>query len=644
MGVEACSLAIVLCLLAPCGDAAQGEAESFRVSLPPVVLKGVRLREVRIEALGPDGSPLPEFDGGARILGIGRDPDASPDEPYSAEPPPVFEGGVLLLEDVYITAPAIRIVSGGAESATPVRRIPGILAILPALLAIGLAIATREVLLSLFAGVWLGATVVAGYNPLAGFFSSLDTYLVGALAEPDNAKIILFTLTLSGMVGLMARSGGTRGLAQVFARRARTVRSGQVSTSLLGLVIFFDDYANTLLVGNTLRPLTDRLRISREKLAYIVDSTAAPVAGLAIISTWVGFEVGVIQKALDLIEPVDGTAFGIFIETIPYRFYSVLAIVFVLYVAWMGRDFGPMLRAERRASRDGKVLSDTAVPLLDRAVTDLEAAPGVRPLWGNAALPIVVVILTTLAGIYWTGAPALERLGEGATWLEKVRAVVEGGDPFKVLFWAAAAGSLVAAVLAMGTRSLDLRETIASWMTGVRAMILAIAILILAWSIGNVCQDLQTGAYVGELTRGWLGPALLPGVIFLAGAGISFATGTSYGTMSILMPIAVPLAANIQGADRPLLLASIGSVLAGAIFGDHCSPISDTTVLSSVASASDHIDHVRTQAPYAVVVAAASLILGCAPVGLGLSPWIGLALGCGGLFLFLRLVGRPRDG
>jgi Na+/H+ antiporter NhaC len=522
--------------------------------------------------------------------------------------------------------------------------IPGILAILPPLLAIGLAIATREVLLSLFSGVWVGATLLSGYDPLAGFFASLDTYLVGSLANPDNAKIILFTLTLSGMVGIMARSGGTRGLAEIFARHARTVRSGQVSTSLLGLVIFFDDYANTLLVGNTLRPLTDRLKISREKLSYIVDSTAAPVAGLALISTWVGFEVGVIQKALDQISGVETSAFTMFIDTIPFRFYSVLAIVFVLLVAWTGRDFGPMLRAERRAHREGKILSDSAVPLLDRSVTDLEAAPDARPIWANAGIPVLVVIVATLVGIVHTGVPGLQGLTESAGFMEKVRAVMETADAFGVLFWAAAAGSLVAGLLALGTRSLDLKGTIGSWMMGVRAMILAIAILLLAWSIGGICEDLQTGAYVVDLTRPWLSPVLLPALIFLAAAGISFATGTSYGTMTILMPIAVPLAAHLAGGDRHLLLASVGSVLAGAIFGDHCSPISDTTVLSSVASASDHIDHVRTQAPYALLVAAVSLLLGCLPVGFGLNPWIGLGLGAVGLYVLLLALGRSRDG
>ena len=620
--------------------------DSFEVSLPRVILRGVPLREVRIEARDGGGAILGGFSGTVLLEGLTVSPEGRPLAPAGGEISPAFEGGVLILKDVYVTSSSVRISMPGAESTLSVRRIPGILALLPPLLAIGLAIATREVLLSLFAGVWIGATVIMGYNPLLGFLRALDTYLVDSLANPDHAAIVLFTLTLSGMVGLMARSGGTRGLAEVFARYARTVRSGQVSTFLLGLVIFFDDYANSLLVGNTLRPLTDKLKISREKLAYIVDSTAAPVAGLALISTWVGFEVSVIEKALIQVPGVDGDAFGIFIETIPYRFYSVLAILFVLYIAWTGRDFGPMRKAEARAHVEGKVLSDTAVPLLDRSVTDLEAAPGVSPRWALAAIPILAVIVTTLAGIYVTGRPALEALlqeeGATASLMAQIRAVVKGSNPFRVLFWGAAMGSVIAGVLSMGTRSLDLKETIGAWMMGVRAMILAIAILILAWSIGDICKDLQTGAYVVGLTRGWLSASVLPAVIFLAASGISFATGTSYGTMSILMPIAVPLAASLAAGNREILLASIGSVLAGAIFGDHCSPISDTTVLSSVASGSDHIDHVRTQAPYALVVAGASLLLGCLPVGMGISPWIGLALGAAGLLILLVAVGVKR--
>ncbi|MCZ6688858.1 MAG: Na+/H+ antiporter NhaC family protein [Planctomycetota bacterium] len=607
---------------------AEGEEISFRLTSPTVLLAGVRVGDATIEAVGPDGEILATFQETVTIQGIDTDPRGQP---------LAFIDGVLSLSDVHFTASTVTIRWDGSEASFTVRRILAILVLLPPLLAIGLAIATREVLLSLFAGIWLGATLIARYNPVAGFLASLDHYMVQALADPDHAAIVLFTLSLSGMVGLMARSGGTRGLAEVFGRYARTVRSGQISTFLFGLVIFFDDYANTLLVGNTLRPLTDKLKISREKLAYIVDSTAAPVAGIAFISTWVGFEVGVIRDALESIDPVAGTPFGILIETIPYRFYSILAILFVLFIAWSRRDFGPMLRAERRAREEGKVLSDTAVPLLDRSVTDLESAPGVAPRAANAALPIVSVILATLVGLAWTGRSGWT---PGANFFDNIRGVVESSDSYKVLFWGAAIGSVLAGVLAMGTRSLNLKDTIAAWMMGVRAMILAIAILILAWSIGSVCEDLQIGAYVGDLTRGWLGPTLLPAVIFLAAAGISFATGTSYGTMGILMPIAVPLAASIGGADRELLLASIGSVLAGAIFGDHCSPISDTTVLSSVASGSDHIDHVRTQAPYALVVAGASVLLGCIPVGLGFSPWIGLGLGAGALLAFLLLFGR----
>ena len=622
----------------------QGELTEIRISLPKVAFRGWVVRDVRIEALGPDGQVLTDFDGIVMIRGLSSSTDPKVE---GSELTFRLDGGVLTLEAIYVTSTEVRVRSGDIDGTVSVRIIPGILAILPALLAIGLAIVTREVLLSLFAGVWLGATILLHYNPAAGFLSSLDTYLVDALADRDHAMIVLFTLTLSGMVGLMARAGGTRGLAEIFARYARTARSGQVATFLLGLVIFFDDYANTLLVGNTLRPLTDRLKISREKLAYIVDSTAAPVAGLALISTWVGFEVGVIGEALGTASealgqngPGPADAFAIFIDTIPYRFYSILAILFVFLVAWTGRDFGAMRRAEERARREGKVLSDTATPLLDRAVTDLEAGSDTKPRWANAAVPVLVVILATLAGLAWTGAPKVTAEDRADGWIAVVRATVAGSDAFKVLFWGAGLGSLAAAMMALGTRSLGLKDTIAAWMTGVRAMILAIAILILAWSIGSICEDLRTAHFVIGLTESWLTPVLLPSVVFLAAAGISFATGTSYGTMGILMPIAVPLAAVIGSGERHLLLASIGSVLAGAIFGDHCSPISDTTVLSSVASASDHIDHVRTQIPYALTVAGAALFLGCLPIGFGLSPWLGLALCAAALYILLAVLGK----
>lgn len=538
---------------------------------------------------------------------------------------------------------------------------PGWLSLLPPLAAILLALITREVVVSLFAGIWLGALFLAQWNPLAATLMSVDRFIFDALANPetgpDHLSIILFSLLLGGMVGVMSRSGGTLGMVEAMRPYATSRRRGQFLTWLAGILIFFDDYANTLIVGNTMRPITDRLKISREKLSYVVDSTAAPMAAIALISTWVGFEISLIGDSLtsaaatvaDPAEVADLLAaaqnpINVFIHSIPFLFYPIFALLFVLMTVVTKREFGPMHAAEQRAISGGGLHRPDAQLAADTGGGLMEAPEDKPHRWFNAAAPVILTVLVALLGIYITGR---QEVGAGAG----LRATVGAADPFKALIWASFLGSLTAIVVTWAQRILTLQEAIEAWVGGMRAMMLAIIILVLAWGLGGLTQALGTGPYLSHILSDRLPIHLLPALTFLTAAVISFATGTSWGTMSILFPVVIPLAVAMgagigfeEGSHYTILLGVVSGIMAGAIFGDHCSPISDTTVMSSMASASDHVDHVRTQLPYAVTVALVGMFIGDIPTAYGVSPAISLPLGILLLYLILRVFGKPVVG
>ncbi len=529
----------------------------------------------------------------------------------------------------------------GAASAQPDSSPAGtFLSVLPPLGAILLAIATRQVFLSLFLGLFLGAAIAAG-DPLSGLARLLDTYLVRALGTERHASVVLFSLFLGAMVRIMASTGGLKALVSAIARRASTVRRGQTAAWLMGCVIFFDDYANTLLVGNTMRPFTDSLKVSREKLAYIVDSTAAPVASVMPVSTWIGYEVGLIGSAFAAAS-VSLDPYGAFLASIPYRFYGLLAVLFVLVVAVSDRDFSAMYRAEHRARTTGKVIADGARPLADTEDTPSAVPARARAL--DAVIPVLLVLGVTAGGLYLSGLNALKEKGIAPEGMA-LRRILGSADAFQALMWAAFTGSAAAFLLAL--RNLSLSRVTDEYLAGVKAMVPAMVILVLAWALSAVCEKLQTAQFCVQLAGGRIDPRLLPALIFLIAAFVSFATGTSWATMGILIPIAVPLAWRVTQecpSAEMIRLASIGAVLSGATFGDHCSPISDTTIMSSMASGCDHVDHVRTQIPYAFSVAAVSTMCGYLPAGFGLPPLVGLGAGLIVLIGLLFLAGRRPGG
>ncbi len=536
---------------------------------------------------------------------------------------------------------------------------PGWLTLLPPLVAIGLALLTREVVLSLFAGIWVGALILAGYNPLTGTAESLD-FLVEALIDADHMAIIVFSLLLGGMVGVMAKSGGTQGIVDKLEQVATNRTKGQFFASISAAFIFFDDYANTLIRGNALRPMTDRLNISREKLAYIVDSTAAPLAVSAVITTWIGFQITQVRDALGTLadqttDPAQAeqlragseNAFLVVLHSIPYLFYPILALAFVFLVVLMRRDFGPMYRAERRAATGGGLIRPGSVPASDPTDESLQPPPDAPHRWYNAALPVLVTVGVAMASLWGTGAAGLDPSERTLV------NVIGDADPFKALLWASFAGCVTAITLVVFQGILSVQKALGAWLSGIQSMLMAVIILVLAWGLGGVTGELGTGGYLASLLSEALPLALLPGIVFIVAALTAFSIGSSWGTMAILFPVVIPLAVAMGagvgfagGEHYAILLGTISSVMAGAVFGDHSSPISDTTVLSSMSSSCDLVDHVRTQLPYALVVAGVALAVGELPAAAEwIHPIFSLLIGVGLLWLVLRFLGKnPAEG
>ncbi len=511
--------------------------------------------------------------------------------------------------------------------------------LLPPLLAISLALVFKDVILSLFIGIWLGAAMLDGGNLAAGFLRVVDTHMRTALVNSDHVSIIVFSLLLGGMVGVMSRSGGTEGIVEILEPLATTPARAQFAAWLMGVLIFFDDYANTLIVGNSMRPVTDRHGTSREKLAYLVDSTAAPVACLALVSTWIGYEVSLLGDALKAGgSPLN--PFSLFVASIPYAFYPLLALVITLVSSISGRDWGPMLAAERRA-RAGEISAATARPLADYERSGLTADEETPKRWFNAAIPVVTVVGVTLAGLVLTGRKAL--LAKGVT-ARGLSIVIGASDPFTALLWASLLGLTVAIVLAVGQGLLTLRDALEAAVKGFTSMLMAVVVLTLAWSLGEVCGGLETARYLVGAVGPHVAPVLIPAAVFTVAALVSFATGTSWGTMAILTPLAVPLvlAGAAPHLHHHLIAETAAAILGGAVFGDHCSPISDTTIMSSMASSCDHVDHVRTQLPYAVLGAGLALVAGYLPEALFNVPvLISLPVGIVIVVVWFWTVGKP---
>lgn len=512
------------------------------------------------------------------------------------------------------------------------------------LVAIGAALLTRQILLSMGLGVLVAAFVAregqwfpgglglelrcwAGGEGCdqAGVLSAATSYLAGAVLDFNNLTITAFTMFVAAMIGVMGASGATQALVALVEARAEGARGTMVASWIAGLVIFFDDYANCMVVGQAMGPVCDRNGVSRAKLSYIVDSTAAPVATLALVGTWVGYEVGLLDAALEEVGR-GGEGFQVFVSALPYRFYSFFTLALVGMLAFSGRDYGPMLNEERRARREAR-----SVPR-HRRVAELHVA-GPTP-W-KAALPVLTLVGVTFGLMLWQGFLALKQpLLESPLYM-----ILAGANVYYSMFAGALYAFLIATWVGIDAGTLDGEKWASGTASGVRTVVGALGVLYLAWTLGDAIGDTGAAGFLKDQLAASVSPVWVPSLTFLLAAGIAFATGTSFGTMSILIPLAVPLATGLGGGDPALLAATTAAVLGGACFGDHASPISDTTVLSAAGAGVDLITHVRTQLPYALTAAAMALVVGYLPAGLGVSPWLCLPVGFGALYAVVLLFG-----
>ncbi len=456
---------------------------------------------------------------------------------------------------------------------------PTWVSILPPVLAIILAIWTRQVYLSLAAGIWMGWMIVEGWNPMSGLGTAIEE-TIAVLASAGNANVILFTLVIGSLIATIETSGGVRGFVHFLETRewVNNPRRSQMLAWITGVIIFIESNITVLVAGSVARPLFDRFRISREKLAYIIDTTSAAVCILIPLNAWGAYNLGILDS-LGVEDPL-----GVFVGAIPLNFYALAALFLALAVIIWKIDLGPMRKAEKRTA-DGEVLWPDAQPMIDESILSPEPEGRIPPRARNMIIPIVVMVLMMPVGLWITGEGDL-RAGSGAT----------------SVLWAVMSALAVLWILLLAQKGSTVDELTRTGLKGAGGLVPLALILLLALALGDVAGALGTGAYVAQVTEGLLPPVIFLPLVFLVSAGIAFSTGTSWGTFAIMLPIAVPAAMTMGLPLSPFVAA----VLSGGIFGDHSSPISDTTIISSMAAATDHIDHVRTQLPYASLAALAA--------------------------------------
>lgn len=508
--------------------------------------------------------------------------------------------------------------------------------ILPALIAVTVGFASQKLIAGLILGVLSGGILatVPGDPSLSSFASGLATSAnlsIKVLKDPWNLKILAFVFLVMAMISVITVSGGFQALLKVMIRWANNKKSTQLSTSLMGILIFFDDYANTMIVGTAMRPLSDLHKISREKLAFIVDATAAPIAGLALVSTWVGYEIGLFGKVSQSLNMgMDG--YGIFFDAIAFRFYCIFMLAFVFINGFTGRDFGPMLKAEQN-------------PIYDDTEEAESSLPGIKESKVTALLPILILVVGTIVGLWYDGASALSDRSFGLASVfsfQDWRDIMSAAEnSVSVFMYTSAAGLLAAMICSVLASKVSPQNVLTAVLKGLKHALNPAIILILAWSLKGACDTLGTDKFLALNLSQILSPLVFPALLFLLAGLMAFATGTSWGVMAILIPIAAPIALQLDGGTYGLItMISMGAVLDGAICGDHCSPISDTTILSSTASSCDHMRHVKTQLPYALTVAILAIALGYIPAAMGVSTSILAPLGVAAILAVHLIIGK----
>ena len=528
---------------------------------------------------------------------------------------PVCLIAVLILMSLF----AVTAFADGEEAAEAASRFyMSFWSLLPPVIAIALALITKEVYSSLFVGIIVGGMLYSDFSFEGTLTHAFNEGIVASLDDSYNVGILVFLVILGIMVMLMNKAGGSAAFGRWASARIRTRAGAQIATIALGMLIFIDDYFNCLTVGSVMRPVSDKSRISRAKLAYLIDSTAAPICIIAPVSSWAAAVSSYVE---------DGNGLYLFIRAIPFNFYAILTIVMMIFLALTNLDYGPMARHEKNARESGDIFSGMK-NLADAAAEEGNSKGRVLDL----TLPIIVLILSCVIGMIYSGG-----FFEGESFVD----AFSNSDASVGLMLGSAVTLVITILYYLGRRVLSFREIMASIPEGFKSMVPAILILTFAWSLKAMTDSLGAKQYVELLVKNSAGgfQSFLPAIVFLIACFLSFSTGTSWGTFGILIPITL----GVFPLSNPLGVVCVSACMAGAVCGDHCSPISDTTIMASAGAQCDHVTHVSTQLPYAVTVAAVSfvayIIAGLLPNALIVLP-VAVVLMLGTLFL-LRALLKP---
>lgn len=478
----------------------------------------------------------------------------------------------------------------------------GILSVIPAVLAIALAIITKNIVVSLVIAVYVGSTIICGWNPVAGFLELTHTHIFAALSETSNMQALFMMTIIAGFIALLTKSGGAGAFTSLVTKTVNTRAKCEGGIWLGGLFVWFTDTGNSLIVGPIFEALAEKLRVSREKFSYILDCTTSPICSMIPIIGWGVTAISLIQAELDNAAITDVTGMEVFMEGIPLNYYAILTLLMAGLVAFTQWDFGPMLKAQNRAMKTGETIRKGGVPM--RSENDNSVKDDYQGKVSTMLIPLATLLVVLFA--YLFSKDFLHTRVAGSD----IRTGIASG------FFAA---TVVLIILCVKDKIYTFSECISIYTKGCANAMFMCIVLVLAWSLSSVTGTLDTAGYLIEATSGFLAPSMLPLVMFIIGMIMSFATGTSWGTMGVLMPLGLPVAISM-GASLPMVASAI---IGGGLFGDHCSPISDTTVLASIGASCDHVDHFETQLPYAVSVAAVCGVM-YLTAGIAASPWIKL--------------------
>ena len=513
-----------------------------------------------------------------------------------------------------------------------------IVALWPSITALGVVLLVRRVLIGLVAGGAAGCVIIAGGNPVVAFVSFFRDHLIPSLQDSWKIGAIIFTFVLGGFAALIERGGGMRALVGPIVRRGKDPAARmQWGVFTIGFAVFFDGLANSMLVGRIFGKVADRSGVSRAKLAYLVDSTSSAVACVAFVSTWIAYQLAMIREGYALAgRTEEAKPYTLFFESIPFNFYCWFTLLLVGVSIYQRFNPGPMAQFE--------AIAQSTASKRERHRGGFGATGGSGAMddghWAVAVIPLVVLIVTLIGGIYFWG----DEIHPWPVTKDKVVAAFGGSHVVVARVCASAVGAFSAFLMYPRRRRENKDSPAAVFQGGVQTLFIPVTILLGAWVLGSTLKDLKAAVVISELLSGRLPVQLFPAAVFLTGAAISFSTGTSWGTMGILMPLAIPVVfgLDVGSGENTLMAAVVGAVFSGAVFGDHCSPISDTTIVSSIACEIPAHDHVRTQLPYALIAGGTAVFLGFLPTGFFLPAWISLGVGSGFLILLPRVWARPR--